>query len=330
MSDEQRVRSALEYDLEPWQPNASELMRRGKRLAWLRRGLAAAGVTALAGTVATVSAAVGGPTAAKNLLAGDGKPSVPAVVPAETPTPSVDPTCLPGKPTLPKATISVHKTIDPNQPPSVKPSLPGKPTVPSVKPSLPGTPSIPAGKPTLPNGTPSLPHGTPSLPPKPTDKPSFPTGQPSIPTNAPTLPGTPSIPSDKPSLPSVKPTLPTTKPTLPSVAVPSELPSAKPSVPAATPTLPDCVHGVPSEKPSAPAPKPTLPGKPSLPTPSTKPSAPKPAVPTVTVSGGVKVTVDPGKQPSIPTTKPSFPTTKPSIPTDTPSFPTGHPSSPNR
>ena len=61
MSDEQRVRSALEYDLEPWQPNPADLMRRGKRLTWLRRGLAAAGVTALAGTVATVSAAVGGP-----------------------------------------------------------------------------------------------------------------------------------------------------------------------------------------------------------------------------------------------------------------------------
>ena len=58
MSDE-RIRNALDYDLEPWQPDPADLMRRGKRLAWLRRGLAAAGVTALAGTVATVSAAVG-------------------------------------------------------------------------------------------------------------------------------------------------------------------------------------------------------------------------------------------------------------------------------
>ena len=33
MTDEQRVRSALEYDLEPWQPDPASLMRRGRRLA---------------------------------------------------------------------------------------------------------------------------------------------------------------------------------------------------------------------------------------------------------------------------------------------------------
>src|SRR5688572_15997868 len=104
MSDEQRVRSALEYDLEPWQPDPADLMRRGRKLAWLRRGLAAAGVTALAGTVATVSAAVGGPSAVGNLLAGGDKPSVP--------TPSVDPTCLPKAPKAPhkvkaEATVKV-------------------------------------------------------------------------------------------------------------------------------------------------------------------------------------------------------------------------------
>ena len=122
MSDE-RIRNALDYDLEPWQPDPADLMRRGKRLAWLRRGLAAAGVTALAGTVATVSAAVGGPSDVKNLLAGGDKPPVPVVVPSATPQPpSVDPTCLPAKLTLPKATVSVDKTIDPNNPPSVKPS----------------------------------------------------------------------------------------------------------------------------------------------------------------------------------------------------------------
>src|SRR4051794_16144981 len=153
MSDEQRVRDALAYELEPWQPNAADLMRRGKRLAWVRRGLAAAGVTALAGTVATVSAAVGGPAPVKNMLAGGGKPPVPVVVPTPMPqTPSVDPTCLPtvpARPQLPKVTVSVSKTIDPNAVPTGKPTLPAKPSLPP-KPSLPTTrPSLP-GKLALP------------------------------------------------------------------------------------------------------------------------------------------------------------------------------------
>jgi hypothetical protein len=60
-------------------------------------------------------------------------------------------------------------------------------------------------------------------------------------------------------------------------------------------------------------------------------------VPTVKVSGGVKVTIDPGKQqtaqptlpatPSFPTAKPTYPTSKPSFPTPTFPIPPGHPAS---
>ena len=32
MSDEKRVRDALTYEIDPWQPDAADLMRRGKRL----------------------------------------------------------------------------------------------------------------------------------------------------------------------------------------------------------------------------------------------------------------------------------------------------------
>src|SRR3954452_8726965 len=109
MTDEQRVRSALDYDIEPWQPDAGELMRRGRRLAWVRRGLGVAGVTALAGTVASVSMAVGGPAAVGNLLAGkgDSKPHALPSLPPANPTglPTDLPSCLPsvptGKPSLP-------------------------------------------------------------------------------------------------------------------------------------------------------------------------------------------------------------------------------------
>lgn len=169
MTDEQRVRSALEYDLEPWQPDPADLMRRGRRLAWLRRGLAAAGVTVLAGTVATVSAAVGGPSDVRNLLAGDGKPPAPIEVP--TNTPSVIPTCLPNVPAPGKPSLPV--------PPAATPSLPGKPGKPTLPPVP--TPSLP-GKPTLP----PVPTATPtwSKPPKPT----WPTTTPSWPHTPPTMP----------------------------------------------------------------------------------------------------------------------------------------------
>lgn len=320
MSDEQRVRSALEYDLDPYTPNAGDLMRRGKRLAWVRRGLAAAGVTALAGTVATVSAAVGGPAQVKNLFAGAPK-APPVAVPLDTPKPSVDPTCLPGKPNVPAKpklpVVKVNKTIDPNQQPSVpttKPNLPSKPSLPTTKPTLPGKPSIPTTKPSLPGGTPSFPTTKPSLP-----------GKPTLPTTKPSLPGKPTLPTTKPTLPG-KPTLPTSKPSLPGKPTLPPVPTTKPTLPG-KPSLPDCVHGVPTTAPSLPS----KPGKPSLPAP--KPNAPKPAVPTVKVSGGVKVTVEPGKypngKPSIPTTKPTFPTPKPSVPKPSfpTTFPTGHPSS---
>jgi hypothetical protein len=355
MSDEQRVRNALSYEMTPWQPDATDLMRRGKRMAWLRRGLAAAGVTTLAGTVATVSAAVGGPAPVKNLLAGGSKPPVPAVVPA-VPHPSVDPTCLPAEPQLPKVTVSIDKTIDPNAVPTVKPSLPAKPTLPGNLPTikLPGKPTLPTtglrlptGKPTIPaskvipTGRPSLPATKPSLPGKPqlptsepqlpTSKPQLPTSKPSLSTGNPRLPGKPTLPS----IPATKPSLPNvpraTLPAQPSLPVKPTLP-AKP-----VPTLPDCVHGVPTTHLSAPQPKPVrgVPGKPSLPTAkATVPSVPKPSVPTVTVSGRVTVTIAPGKmlyptsKPSLPA-KPTLPTAKPTLPTPSlpTSFPTGHPSS---
>ena len=48
MTDDQRVRSALEYEIDQWVPDTGELMRRGRRLNWTRRGLAAGAVTVLA------------------------------------------------------------------------------------------------------------------------------------------------------------------------------------------------------------------------------------------------------------------------------------------
>jgi hypothetical protein len=250
MSDEQRVRDALAYELEPWQPNAADLMRRGKRLAWVRRGLAAAGVTALAGTVATVSAAVGGPAPVKNMLAGGGKPPVPAVVPTPMPqtpqAPSVDPTCLPtvpARPQLPKVTVSVNKTIDPNAVPTGKPTLPAKPSLPTTRPSLPGkqvpTPALPDCVHGVPTAQPSVPEPTmPGTPALPTTEPSLPTpavptvtvsggvkitidpGK-QLPTGRPSIPGTP--------YPTAHPTFPTTKPSLPTPSFPTTFPTGHPS-----------------------------------------------------------------------------------------------------
>ncbi|ADB29464.1 hypothetical protein Kfla_0340 [Kribbella flavida DSM 17836] len=238
MSDEQRVRSALEYDLDPWQPDPADLMRRGRRFAWIRRGLAAVGVAGLAGTVATVSAAVGGPTEVRNLLAGGGKPSVPVALPTGTPTPipSVDRTCRPQVPTV---TAEVSASV------KVPAELPkGKPSLPTANPTaapLPGKPTrlpVPTAKPSVPTAKPPVPpcvtEHVPTLPPAtvPTTKPSAP-GKPSVP--KPTLPGKPTLPP----LPTAKPTLPG-KPTLP------PLPTAKPTLPTALPSLPS----LPTQRPT--------------------------------------------------------------------------------
>ena len=237
MSDEQRVRSALDYDLEPWQPDAGDLMRRGKRLAWLRRGLAAAGVTALAGTVATVSAAVGGPADVKNLLAGGGKPPVPVVIPRRPRScrRSTRPACRPSRAAegdgLDRQDHRPEQRADDQADPAGQadaarpgadhpPSLPGKPSLPTTKPSLPSS----RRKPTLPDrqadlcrrrsrrcrrpsrrcrAKPTLPTAKPTLPGKPT--------LPPVPTTKPTLPSKPPVPTAKPSLPTTVPSVPASR-----------------------------------------------------------------------------------------------------------------------
>ena len=225
MTDEQRVRSALEYELEPWQPDPADLMRRGRRLAWLRRGLAAAGVTALAGTVATVSAAVGGPARdVRSLLAGGGKPSVPVAVPS-VPTPSVDPTCLPSVVRTRcevegKLSGQAEHPVDPAVGPDGKADAAGQahaaegaddqavaagqadlPSIPTSKPTLPGKPTLP----TVPTTKPTLP-GKPTLPPVPTTKPTLPAQADACRRSRPpkpSLPGKPAVPPVPTAMPSV-------------------------------------------------------------------------------------------------------------------------------
>jgi len=171
--------------------------------------------------------------------AGGSKPAVPAVVPTPMPqtpqAPSVDPTCLPtvpARPQLPKVTVSVTKTIDPNAVPTGKPTLPAKPSLPSTRPSLPGK-QVPT--PTLPDCV----HGVP-------------TAQPSVP--EPTMPGTPSLPTTEPSLPT---------PAVPTVTVSGgvkitidpgkQLPTGRPSIPG-TPPYPTAKPTFPTTKPSLPTP----------------------------------------------------------------------------
>ena len=94
MTDEDQVRRALTYEIEPWTPDPDALMRGGRRKALARRGAAAGAAIAVAVTMTGVALAVGvtGGT-------GAGQPPV-AGVPAErgpTASPTAPFTPAPGK-----------------------------------------------------------------------------------------------------------------------------------------------------------------------------------------------------------------------------------------
>jgi hypothetical protein len=42
MTDEDRLRRALDYEIEPWTPDPAALISGGRRMAWARRGAGAA------------------------------------------------------------------------------------------------------------------------------------------------------------------------------------------------------------------------------------------------------------------------------------------------
>ena len=76
MTDEDRVRRALDYEIEPWTPDPDVLMRGGRRKALVRRSAAAGAALAVAVTMTGVALAVGATGGT------GGQPSV-AGVPAE-------------------------------------------------------------------------------------------------------------------------------------------------------------------------------------------------------------------------------------------------------
>jgi hypothetical protein len=87
MTDEDRLRRALDYEIEPWTPDPAVLIRAGRRLAWARRGAAAGAALAVAVTVTGVAVAVNGVTASQPPLSDRPSPSIakPTVAPSPTP-----------------------------------------------------------------------------------------------------------------------------------------------------------------------------------------------------------------------------------------------------
>lgn len=148
-SDEQRVRDAMDYEIEPWVPDTRELMRRGRRHAWFRRGLATAAIGTLAGAAASVALAVGGTVPQSPPVGGNptpspaGTPEVPLQTPQPTtpPGPNVTPTPVPTTSPRENALTPV-----PTTPPGMNLPTPvpvyRTPTV-----SLPPPTSVPAGTP---------------------------------------------------------------------------------------------------------------------------------------------------------------------------------------
>jgi hypothetical protein len=171
MTDEQRVRNALDYEIEPWTPDPADLIRRGRRGAWVRRGAMAGAVVTVAGSVAGVSMAIGGPQLQQSPVGGGGD-STPSVL---TPTPIPEPTQpapTPTRPTRLPATPSLPPTVTervPERTPTVNPPTPvPTPTVrePSRRPATPSLPPQPTRSPRLiePTPNPTEPPATPGVP----------------------------------------------------------------------------------------------------------------------------------------------------------------------
>lgn len=96
MSNEDSVRRALDYEIEPWTPDPAVLIRGGRRIAMVRRAAAATAALAVAGTVGGVAMVVGGTSSSQ--------PPVVATTP--TPLPSTPPTVT--TPAKPKPTTDLR------------------------------------------------------------------------------------------------------------------------------------------------------------------------------------------------------------------------------
>jgi hypothetical protein len=99
MTDEDRLRQALDYEIEPWTPDPAALIRGGRRMAWTRRGAAAAAALAVAGTVTGVAVAVNGVTASQPPVSDRPSPSI--TKPTTPPSPTPSPTCIYYRPPRP-------------------------------------------------------------------------------------------------------------------------------------------------------------------------------------------------------------------------------------
>jgi hypothetical protein len=106
MTDEDQLRRALDYEIEPWTPDPAALIRGGRRMAWTRRGAAAAAALAVAGTMTGVAVAVNGVTASQPPVIDRPPPSIvkPTVPPSPAciyylpPRPTARPTAVPTAP----------------------------------------------------------------------------------------------------------------------------------------------------------------------------------------------------------------------------------------
>ncbi len=111
MTDEDRLRRALDYEIEPWTPDPAALISGGRRMAWARRGAVAAAALAVAGTMTGVAIAVNGVSASQPPVIDQPSPSItkPTVPPAPLPpsscayyleprVPRVVPTVPPSRP----------------------------------------------------------------------------------------------------------------------------------------------------------------------------------------------------------------------------------------
>jgi hypothetical protein len=130
---EDRLRRALDYEIEPWTPDPAVLIRDGRRLAWARRGAAAGAAVAVAAIVTGVAVALNGVTASQPPLSDQPSPSIakPTVAPSPTP-PCAYYTVKPGPyavvPTAPPTRVAraPKVTSTPAKPPRVV-TVPPKP-----------------------------------------------------------------------------------------------------------------------------------------------------------------------------------------------------------
>lgn len=133
MTDEDRVRRALAYEIEPWTPDPGTLMRDGRRRAWARRGAAAGAALAVAVTMTGVAVAVG--------RTGGGEPPV-----ADAPRPLVRMPAATASPTTPArpSPKPCRTVVRPDYEVRATPTAPARPGTPRR-----AVPATPTAKPSL-------------------------------------------------------------------------------------------------------------------------------------------------------------------------------------